>query len=205
MQEKTKEKYNRGKVYKLITPDNYYYIGSTCCKYLSQRLSVHRSNAPKYPNRKIYKRIKDFTDVKIILLLNYPCKKSKEELHAKEQEFINLNRDDHLCLNSIRAFLTEEEKKEYMRKYKREYQQKPKNKQHIRKYMQEYMREYEQQPSRKEYMQKYMQEYMQKYEKQKINCDCGAVITKGALSFHKRKCKKHLEWLNNNTIEQEAN
>ena len=98
MQEKAKEKYNHGKVYKLITPDNYYYIGSTCCKYLSQRLSVHRSNAPKYPNRKIYKCIKDFTDVKIILLLNYPCK-SKEELQAKEQEFINLNRDDHLCFN----------------------------------------------------------------------------------------------------------
>ena len=73
-------KYQQSKIYKLTSiHTNEIYVGSTCYKYLCQRLRCHRYdyiNNPEY-NVSCYKLFK-LGDVKIELIENYPCNSSQE-------------------------------------------------------------------------------------------------------------------------------
>jgi len=115
-------------------------------------------------NKKIYKIIKDWTDVKIVLIQKVGVQ-NKEELDAKEDKFIIKSINDPFCLNTYRAHLTELEKKQY----KKDYRDKPK--------YQNRRKEYEKQPHRKEYQKEYQRQekyrnYRKEYEKQPKYKEC---------------------------------
>jgi group I intron endonuclease len=83
--------YVNSRIYKVVNDVNDdVYVGSTTQK-LCQRMATHRSNAKKYPNRKIYKMINTIgiEHFKIILIEKYPCK-SREELNTREEHYRKL-------------------------------------------------------------------------------------------------------------------
>jgi hypothetical protein len=91
--------YNNSKIYKLVClATNKCYIGSTTKEYLSQRLVQHVAESKsKKPCRS--KEIIDGGNYSIILLEAYPCN-SRDELKAKEYEYMNKNE----CINKIKNF-----------------------------------------------------------------------------------------------------
>ena len=84
--EKTENKYQRGKIYKIISNQtNDVYYGSTVEPYLTNRLSRHKSNFKGWLNGNdkyvtSFEIIK-FDDAKIILVENCQCN-TKDELRA---------------------------------------------------------------------------------------------------------------------------
>lgn len=69
------ERYQNGKIYKLVNDvDDEIYVGSTCLP-LRQRLYKHKGEAKKRPNRHVYKHLNEISwdVVKIILIEKYPC------------------------------------------------------------------------------------------------------------------------------------
>jgi hypothetical protein len=96
-------KYHNGKIYKLISPNtDKIYIGSSCEKYLSNRLAGHKKDWKRYMDEKIMKKkysshdLFDFGDVKIQLIEIYKCE-NVFELHNRERYYIEQNKD--ICLN----------------------------------------------------------------------------------------------------------
>jgi hypothetical protein len=57
---------------------------------------------------------------RIVLVEDYPCE-NKDQLRRKEDEHIQLNRTNEMCLNINRAFITPEQKKEEAKVYGKEY------------------------------------------------------------------------------------
>ena len=100
-------RYNNGKIYKLVDQVNgYFYIGSTCNP-LSKRLSWHKQNAKKqtFQNIKVYKHFNSigWKNVKIVLIQEHYLD-NKEQLLREEDNIIQMYLHDEKCLNSIRAF-----------------------------------------------------------------------------------------------------
>lgn len=116
--------YELGKIYKLQCSDGYYYIGSTI-QALNARLALHKRKSKQEgsANNKKFSHINGlgWDNVEILLLQDYPCE-NKRDLEKKEQEFINLN--DVLCLNTQRAFQTDEERLVYMQEFRTKYRDK---------------------------------------------------------------------------------
>lgn len=107
--------YQLGKIYKLISDQTEkIYIGSTCQKYISYRLSGHKAD---FENWKIGKRhgkcssfeLLNYDDVQVILLENYPCN-SKAELEARERYYIEQNKE--IVINKIIPTRTPKEYRE---------------------------------------------------------------------------------------------
>ena len=83
------DRYNNGKIYRLVNSvDNEFYVGSTCLT-LCKRLYRHKTDAKRRPNVKIYSHLNTigFENVKIVLIEEYPCN-SKMELERKERYWI---------------------------------------------------------------------------------------------------------------------
>lgn len=117
--------YQKGRIYKLINDvDESIYVGSTCHK-LKDRLSGHKCDAKRYSTYKVYEHLNEigWEHVTIELIEKYPCE-TKRELWLRERHWAKKLKAD---LNSLRAIITPEEakqeKKEYMRKYKKEHRQ----------------------------------------------------------------------------------
>jgi hypothetical protein len=93
----TENKYQFGKIYKLMSEHtNKIYIGSTCKKRLSTRLSNHMADYKGWKNEK-RKYITSFElfelgIVHILLLETYPCN-NRSELDARERHWIEHHRD----------------------------------------------------------------------------------------------------------------
>ena len=87
-------KYSNGKIYKIISPSHpdLVYYGSTV-QLLCQRMGGHRRNFNKDMGCKS-KEILQYDDAQILLVQKFPCT-SKEELIAKESEYIRNNQ----CVN----------------------------------------------------------------------------------------------------------
>jgi len=104
--------YNESKIYKLISSEtDQIYIGSTTYHYLSDRFGNHKydyrrwlSGDSKYLSAF---EILKYDDVKIILIESYSCN-SKDELRAREQYWIEQNKD--ICVNLINAYGKDKEK-----------------------------------------------------------------------------------------------
>lgn len=112
---KMSSSFQNGKIYRLICDDGHYYIGSTI-NTLEYRLKGHKYMHES--TQKVYKYINSigWEYVKIELIENYPCA-NREELLIKEDFYICMVYDDPLNLNTQRAFMSVDEKKEYNRKY----------------------------------------------------------------------------------------
>ena len=94
------EKYNSGKIYKLVnTIDDKIYIGSTTSR-LCDRMSNHRTKA-RNPDKQsiLYQHMKDIgvEHFKIILIKAFPCN-SKDELEAEEYKEMS-NYEKNVLLN----------------------------------------------------------------------------------------------------------
>jgi len=88
-------KYANSKIYKLISqshPDFVYY-GSTTQK-LCVRMCGHRADFKKNNKNITSKKVMQFGDAQIILVINFDCH-SKEELTALEADYIR----DNECVN----------------------------------------------------------------------------------------------------------
>lgn len=154
-----KNKYQNGKIYKIIDRTNgNYYIGSTT-KLLEARLKEHEERYSSYL-KKIYNNVTSFTivqnnDYYIELIQNYPCN-NKIELLRKEGEYIK-NADDK-CVNRCVAGRTLEEyyqdnRERLIVKQKKHYYANPEKK---IKYQSEYVKK------NKEKVKKYLKEYREK-------------------------------------------
>jgi len=103
-------KYNHGKIYKLVDSSGFYYVGSTCTS-LSKRLSGHKAMSKTKTERKLYKHIMDWDEIRIVLIEEVNVE-NKEQLTKEEDKFIN--RNDPFCLNVRNALQTEEQRKNYL-------------------------------------------------------------------------------------------
>lgn len=121
--------YENSKIYKLQHEDGHFYIGSTYAE-LRERLRGHKKNARQTPNRRVFQHINNEWDkVRIILIENYPCE-NKYELLKREDEYIQKELENPLCLNHCRALIGDEEKKVLQKEYYTEYYET--NKEHIK-------------------------------------------------------------------------
>lgn len=160
-------KYQKGQIYKIVSPDfSKCYIGSTC-EGLSKRMARHRYKYQDYMRGKQLRKYTSFQlfdeygaeNCKILLIIDYPCNSSKE-LRREEGYYIQ-NTD---CINKHVAGRTKEE-------WNNE------NTEHTRQYKHTY------------YLNK------TKHNKsQMMQCQCGATHTQSNKSRHE-KSQKHQDWL----------
>jgi hypothetical protein len=134
----------------------------------------------KYYNCYLYKFIREnkgWDNWEIIKQYDFPCK-TKQEALIEEQNFIDKNECE---LNTCKAFITEEQKKE---------KKKNKNK-NFREKNQEYYKEWQKKnkEKQKEYDKKYKKNNKDKIN-EKIICVCGCQISKKHLKEH-LQTKKH--------------
>jgi len=128
--------YQQGKVYEIVClTTGKRYIGSTTIKLLSSRLAEHKSRYNHGYKDTLSGEILCGENYKIVLLEECPCS-SKDELEAKEYEWINKLE----CVNKRRGVIDrqkyreehKEKAKEYMKKYYEE------NKEHLKAKAREY-------------------------------------------------------------------
>jgi hypothetical protein len=218
----TENKYNNGKIYKIINNiDDEFYVGSTI-QALHQRKAGHKRFSITKPNQTIYQHLNNvgWDNVDIILIENYLCN-SIEELKARERYWIETLKPS---LNKIIPLRTiqewreqnkdklKEKQKEYREQNKERIAQKKKeyfekNKEQLTQYLKEYYKQNKEQlaQKKKEYREQnktQITQYKNKYYEQnkeklseKIKCECGCEIRRASLSEHKRT-KKHQKWLN---------
>ena len=130
-------RYNNSKIYKLVDQVNgYFYIGSTCNP-LSKRLYWHKCSAKKHSERKVYKYFNElgWDNVKIILIEEHYLD-NNEELIREEDRVIQMYLHEDKCLNSYRAFVTQEEARENHNKQQKLYYEE--NKERVQAYKKDY-------------------------------------------------------------------
>jgi len=175
--------YEHSKVYKLISPDEHYYIGSTTVS-LSSRFSKHKCDARTQTNRKVYKYFNsiNWEGVKIVLIKNFVLK-TKEELTREEDNILRPCLNDANCLNDCVAFtgLGSRDNKEYDKKY--------------RKQNHEYLLEYDRNRYKTEKRKEQMKIKNQKYNSMKVYCEfCKKEISKKHYKEHENT-KIHIDHL----------
>lgn len=185
-------KYNNGKIYKIISNEtDKIYIGSTT-KTLDERLRTHKYDYKYYSSGKYHYissfEIVKYEDCNIILLENFPCN-SKKELQEREQHYIKNNLN---CFNKYSALRTKEDKQKYMKDYNKKYNElnfeelKEKDKIYY-----ELNKEIIKSKNNKHYHQN--KEKINEDKKIKYTCSvCGAIIRKSDKSRHE-KTNKHIK------------
>jgi hypothetical protein len=216
---KTAMDYSKCSIYKIehIENESLVYVGHTTN--FNKRKGHHKSNSKNENNKKfnfkLYQMIRDnggFDRFKMIEVEKYPCK-DKREAERRENEIM---KELKASMNTIKSFLTEEERKDYnkeyretnketIQEYKKEYYET--NKEKIQEYyetnkekLQEYKKEYRE--NNKEKIQEYDKEYyatnkdmIRKRINAKITCKCGSVIIRNSIKQHE-KTKKHINLMN---------
>jgi hypothetical protein len=144
-----------GKIYRIRVGDSHYY-GSTVLS-LSQRLYGHKKWSEKHPHIKVYAKIQEvgWDSVVIELVEDYPCE-SYTELLQRETTYINLS--DPLCLNTYRAYCSEEERKERDAKATKMWREN--NKEHLTGYGKKYKALHPPDEAEREKWRIYQREYM---------------------------------------------
>ncbi len=198
--------YKQGKIYKIeCNVTGLLYIGSTCKKKLSQRMSEHRSNYKKYLNgkKKYYSvfKVMENKDYVIILIEDFPCN-SKDQLFARERYYTNEIECVNIRKNQGRRLelgekqyskLYYETNIDKIKDYKKEYREKNTDKLKI-KYKEYYDENTEKIKIRSK---KYYDENTEKIKvknQEKFTCTCGSNYTYNHRLRH-MKTKKHLKFL----------
>ena len=222
MSENGKRDYGNGRIYCIRNSiDNELYIGSTC-QSLSKRFQKHKDDSRGYKkDRKLYSKINALGIDKfyIELIEKYPCE-NVEQLRKREGELI---REWKPVLNKLVAGRTKDELEKtriecdcggsYLLSHKGEHLQSKKHLQGLGTYNEE---EYKQskrytqiknqydkykdtidEEKMKEHHKKSYEKHKDKYceaSKERMICECGADICKGAYNQH-CKTKKHKNYL----------
>jgi len=186
-----------GKIYKIQINEENIYVGSTRQK-LCHRQNNHNNSLKKYPERKLYKKCieNNIDSIKCIWIAD--CEyNSIEELRMIEEDYrkaLNGN------LNMKKCYVSEEEKKEYSKKYHKENKDKisEKKKEYYQENkieMIEYSREYREnnkekiKERKKIYRDENKSKIKEKYN-EKIKCNkCNSFITRGRIRRHQRTKK----------------
>ena len=101
--------YETSKIYRLLCDDGCYYYGSTITS-LKERLWHHKESAKTMQSR-VYTHIRTIgLDKVTIELVEALVCKDRKELRMRENIYIQSNKDDPKCLNTLRAYTSEEEK-----------------------------------------------------------------------------------------------
>ena len=215
------EKYQKSKIYKLVSnSSDLVYYGSSYCN-LSRRIAQHRCEYKRYLNRKGKSYITSFKlmelgDIEIILVEDFPCER-KEQLISRERFYIENNE----CVNKVIPGRTGKEYRQDNKEIISERYKKwnGENKERLQEYrnankvkIKEYNKEYHQKNNEKRLKQ--MEEWrnankdkIKDYELQnkekiaerhkkyglKIICECGSETSKSHLARHK-KSKKHIDF-----------
>jgi hypothetical protein len=173
--------YQNGTIYKIVCKDPEItdcYVGSTTSHL--KRKSHHKYNCnnekSKEYNIPVYRYIRDnggWDNWEFVLLEDYPCR-TKKQLNIRERFwFEKLGAK----LNSCYPERGEDEKKEIIKEYNKEYRKK--NIEHLNEV-------------NKEYREK-NKEKIREQQKEKVECPCGSVVIKNYLARHKRT-QKHQNW-----------
>jgi hypothetical protein len=186
-------KYHNSKIYKLVSNHtDKIYIGSTV-QPLYKRKAGHKKSYKLFKNKQIqyvssYELI-EIGDIDIILIENVKCE-SKEELHAKERHYIELNKE--LCVNLRTPSRTIEEKKQNLKELHKNYYEN--NIEILKEKHKEYYENNKEilKMKNKTYTQNNI-EKVNKRTKEKLNCECGGKFTYSNKAVH-LKSKKHLKF-----------
>ena len=177
----TENRYANGKIYKIVSEkSDKIYIGSTCKKYLSERLAGHKNDYKLWKagtrNKVSSSGLIELGDVSIVLLELFPCN-TKDELLSRERHYIELYKNDKI--NKYIPTRTDKERYEDNKDKKLEYQNQyyEDNKQSVIK-------------KSKRYYEDNKQTVLDK-AKIKIKCECGSEITRFTKVRHERS-KKHI-------------
>ena len=180
-------------IYKLVNYDypDLVYVGSTTN--FTNRKRHHKSNCKnengKSFNLKLYQMIRDnggFDRFKMIEVEKYPCK-DKREAERREDEVM---KELKASMNTIKSFLTDEERKKYNKEYY------DTNKDYYKDYYKEYneTNKEEKNQQNKEYYETNKEKIREK-QREKITCECGCKVIKVHLKRHERN-KKHINLMN---------
>lgn len=171
----------KGIIYKIEMDEDNIYIGSTTQK-LCVRQSNHNSNLKKYPQRKLYKTFieNNITSIKCIWVAD--CEyNSNAELRKIEEDY---RKELNGNLNSVKCYITEEERKQY----NYDYSENNREKELLRK--KNYMRKNKDKFN--ESSKKYREEHKEYYNAP-IKCDkCDCMINRHNMIRHQKtkKCIK---------------
>ena len=196
-------KYQKGKIYKIVDVGyNKCYIGSTC-EELSQRMARHRNQYKNYL-KETQKFISSFylfkefgvENCKVELVEVFPCENSME-LRSREGHFIRTTE----CVNKYIAGRTvmeyEEENKEWRRECgkqskKKQYKERPEHfKEKARKYYENHKEEVKLRDKARYEAKK---EEILKKQATKCICECGSEYTHSHKARHHRT-QKHQKYL----------
>lgn len=102
--------YENSKIYKLVCDDGHYYYGSTM-QTMKDRLQNHKGSSKTMTSR-LYTHIQEigWDKVRIECVEEVSCK-NRKELRIIENKYITEHRNDKLCLNTLRSYTPEDEKK----------------------------------------------------------------------------------------------
>ena len=180
--------YSKGLIYTIRTDDGLY-VGSTINfkqRKNQHKCNVYNENDPAY-NNKLYKNIRENDGEYLIELYKpFPCN-SKQELEKEETKLMMVMNAN---LNTNKAYISEEERKEEAKKRAKEYYEN--NKDVINAKAKEY---YDKKSDElKAYGKLYNVKNKDKIRARKgeiVICECGCQSTRGTITKH-RKSKKHL-------------
>jgi len=197
---KTPTDYSKTVIYKIqhIDKDDLLYVGSTTD--FIRRKAEHKRSC-KTKKTKLYQMIRDnggWTEFNMVIIKNFCCDNAQE---AKSEED-KIIRQMKATMNMIRAYTTNEEKKEYIKQYQE--QNKEKIKQNYKEYYEENKEQKKEKSKQyreqnKEKIKEQKKEYYER-NKKKIICVCGCPILEHNLTAH-RKTMKHRKILIENGID----
>ena len=175
--------YQNSFIYKIQHKENkeLIYIGSSTN--YTRRKQCHKDRT-KNKTTKLYETIRNnggFDNFIMEEIKKFPCN-SKKELEIEEQKCM----EEYNCtLNTLKSFITEEDKKiRDAKSHKKLYEI---NKEERKKYVNEWINNNREKHN--EYNRKTKAKYKE-YNKEKVTCECGAVIARWGLYQHK-KTKQH--------------
>ncbi len=161
--------YSKAIIYTIRTDDGLY-VGSTCNfkdRKWSHNKNIYNEISPHY-NYKLYKNIRaNDGEYRIEMYKPFPCNSKRELEQEEDKVMLEMNAN----LNQRRAYVSEEEHKQYYREHQKIYYQ-----------------------EKKEYYKKYREDNKDKIhlkQNEKITCECGCKSARCHISTH-RKTKKHL-------------
>ena len=131
----SEDRYQHGKIYRLVCEDSHFYIGSTVTS-LEKRFGCHLYSIKHrmYDGKYAHLYTIPINEIYIELVEQFPCE-TREQLRKRENDHIIRYKDHPLCLNTYRAYREEDDKKQYDAAYYRN------NRESIKKAQQQYYEE----------------------------------------------------------------
>ena len=201
--------YEHGKIYKMLMPDGYFYIGCTCNE-LKARKQNHKDDRNK-PS-KIYTHIRsnniEWNDINMVLYEAYSCK-TRSELLLRESQIIREHFDNKFCLNTLKNSSADGSIQKADKERKKNYSESEEGKEHLRNYLAIYKEKNKIELSKKnkiyylsniESVKDYRSKNKEKIKLQysiKTVCCCGSSVSQYRIKRHEQT-EKHLKWISEN-------